>query len=101
MKPSLIVTFVAAAMLAIGCASGRVWYKPGATMEDFRADMAKCEYEAMLAVRHPSQRYRSEIVAAIDISLQRCELIAAGMRARGWQRITKTQAQTIGIEPGR
>lgn len=80
-------------LLLAGCAQPVVWYKDGATAQDFERDKAQCIYEINVATASyssgPTARTNSGAIAqgigeGMTISMRQHELYGLCMRARGY-----------------
>jgi len=80
-----------------GCAVKTVWYKPGGTPEEFQRDYAECKYEA---VKHTPPYYGQGNPVAVGIgdAIHQQDIIAAGMRAKGYRAISREEAKKLGLE---
>lgn len=77
-------------MLAVvisGCVTPKptVWYKGGATQEEFAKDKAQCEYEVESSVRGPvTSGLQTEIGRAYDMAQQKRKLMDLCLKAKGY-----------------
>ena len=87
LQSCLLVTCLFSLTLA-GCAQ-KVWYKPGITQAQFERDMAEVRYEAMKSTP-PDRGLESPIAAGIGDGFHQAEVIKAGMAAKGYRLIDKS-----------
>lgn len=86
------LVFTLAALLLTGCQT-TVWYKEGASVEEFNKDMAQANYNANIAtagIVAPSQGGAGAAIATgVTTGMKRVELAKEYMFMRGWRLVPK------------
>ena len=72
-----------------------MWYKDGATENDFNRDKLECQYQAELATASHSG---TGISGGMAVGFRQLELIKNCLRVKGWKDVRKSRSQTSKTE---
>ncbi|MGZ3856441.1 MAG: hypothetical protein ACXVKO_09300, partial [Bacteriovorax sp.] len=66
-----------------GCTT--VYYKAGATQEEYQKDISQCEYEVSLHVNQVDNSYSTMVGQEFDLALRKRDLIKQCMLNKAWE----------------
>lgn len=87
---------LAVIVLLSGCATG-MWHKPGASLEDFRRDLAEVKYEATKHTTGYGYGGQNPFIVGMQFN----DIMRAGMEAKGYRFISRSEAKKLGLEPSK
>lgn len=80
-----IIMLLLGMFLMFGCASGKLWYKNGATQQSFNKDKMECQYQGKLATAGRDNISSYGIASGIGTGLERLELFKMCMKLKGYE----------------